>query len=264
MRQAGEHLESARVSAYAGDLALADRAIEDGDLARTRELLEQYIPRPGEPDLRTFEWRLLWAASADQSAAVLRGHQHVVSAVAFLGDGRRLASGSWDGTVRLWRVEERTCERTLTDYAGAIWAVDASAEGAGLLASGEGGLVAWETQDWRVASRIAGNFGYGHARFLPDGKRAVIAWRGGAGVWDLTTGQQIATLTNAASPVALSPDGGLLAARQGRSLAIFDTATWQPVKRLATGALSSFGLRDLTFWPDGRRLVLGTRRVGWA
>ena len=261
-RQAEQHLQRARLSAYAGDLALADRAIEDGDLARTRELLEQYIPRPGEPDLRTFEWRLLWQASEDQSLTVLRGHAHVVSGVAFLDGGARLASGSWDGTVRVWSVAEGRCERALTNYPGAVWAVEASADGAQLLASGEAGLVAWRTRDWRVTARIAGNFAYGHARFLPDGQRVAIGWRGGAGIWDLATGRQLANLPGAASPLALSPDGRLLAARQGRSLTVFDTTNWQARRQFKTGALSSFGLRDLAFWPDGQRLVIGDH-AGW-
>lgn len=260
--QAERHLERARLSAYAGDIALADRAIEDGDLARTRELLEAYIPRPDEPDLRTFEWRLLWQASEDQSLAVLRGHTHLVSAVAFLDGGARLASGSWDGTVRVWSVADQVCERALTDYQGAVWAVETSADGAQLLASGEGGLVVWRTRDWQVTARIGGNFAYGHARFLPDGRRVAIGWRGGAGIWDLPTGRQLVNLPNAASPLALSPDGQLLAARQGRSLTVFDTTNWQARRQFKTGALSSFGLRDLAFWPDGQRLVIGDH-AGW-
>src|SRR5216117_459051 len=45
---------------YDSDMNLAHHALDDGDLGRARELLEAHRPRPGQTDLRGFEWRLLW------------------------------------------------------------------------------------------------------------------------------------------------------------------------------------------------------------
>jgi hypothetical protein len=50
----------ARRRFYASQMNLAMQAWEAGQPARVLELLEGQRPRPGEPDLRTFEWYYLW------------------------------------------------------------------------------------------------------------------------------------------------------------------------------------------------------------
>ena len=52
-------------------------------------------------------------AASGQLLATLQGHTGLVYSVALSADGQLVASGSFDGTVRLWEVSSGTFLRTL-------------------------------------------------------------------------------------------------------------------------------------------------------
>src|SRR4051812_30751116 len=47
--------------AYASDMNIAKQALDDNDLGRALDMLDQHRPRPGQTDLRGWEWRYLWS-----------------------------------------------------------------------------------------------------------------------------------------------------------------------------------------------------------
>src|SRR5262249_745240 len=89
---------------YASDMNLALQSWDAGLTGRARDLLERQWPRPGQEDLRGFEWRYLSSLCQDGSRYTLRGHTGEVRTVAFSGDGKTLVTWSIDGSVRLWDV----------------------------------------------------------------------------------------------------------------------------------------------------------------
>jgi len=59
----------------------------------------------------------------------LAGHSGWVNAVAFSADGRRIASGSWDTTVKVWDATTGEVEKTLAGHSDGVNAVAFSADG---------------------------------------------------------------------------------------------------------------------------------------
>ena len=72
------------------------------------------------------------ATAARPGIAVLTGHTAAVGSVAFSPDGKTLASGSADGTARLWDVATHRQITALAGHAGAAGSVAFSPDGKAL------------------------------------------------------------------------------------------------------------------------------------
>ena len=70
---------------------LARVAWDENNLSRAHELLEKHRPRPGETDLRGFEWHYL-RRLFQRDLLTVKAHPGGVSAVAFTPDGKRLVT----------------------------------------------------------------------------------------------------------------------------------------------------------------------------
>ena len=83
--------EDLRRTHYTKDMNLARVAWDENNAGRTGELLGKYRPRPGEPDLRGFEWYYLDRLARGGQLRI-DAHAGGVNSVAFMPDGRRLLS----------------------------------------------------------------------------------------------------------------------------------------------------------------------------
>jgi WD40 repeat protein len=249
----------ARRYLYFSRINMADRAWHEARVGPMRELLREQIPaRPGPDDTRGFEWYYLWRL-AHSSLLSLKGHAAGVVGVCFSPDGKRLASASWDRTVKVWEAQTGQEQLTLLGHTGPVFGVCFNPDGQRLAsASGDETVKVWEAQTGHEALTLRGHRGpvYGVC-FSPDGKRLATASADRTvKVWDAQTGQEAFTLRGHTSwvwGVCFSPDGKRLAtASADRTVKLWEARTGQEQLTLQ-GHTNE--VRGVCFSPDGKRLA---------
>ena len=232
------------------------------------------------------------------SAGVLRGHEGRIRSLDFAARGQLIASGSADGTVRIWNAEDKEQLSVLDDHDGGVTDVAFSADETKLISGSEGGTI----RIWQVGGarqlHVLDSDGQevNSVAFSPDGtlvaagvcveKQYLDCVKGEIRLWRVNSGELAATLEGhggSVSDIVFSPDQTMLASGSGDHTTRLWQATGAPTQRglrrigspilpgiqgpVSTGVSlqtlavlkgHTSGVNSLVFSPDGMRLVSGS------
>ncbi|MBI3823106.1 MAG: hypothetical protein HY289_10565 [Planctomycetes bacterium] len=207
-------------------------------------------------DLRlyqTSDWKLL---------AVLRGHDDVVFSLAFHPDGKRLASASFDHTVRLWSLDSYAQLREYHHHSDFVYALAFSPDGKQMVSASKDRTVALvDVETGRSVFTYSGmEQDVMAVAFHPDGKSLVSSgfesnlfwWNAGTGE---RMGKAVAGHGIATHELAYSKDGKrLVSAGADRTVRTYDGASLALVKVLPVGSVTY----AVAISNDGKRIASGS------
>jgi WD40 repeat protein len=205
---------------------------------------------------------ILLVAQNDPSKAELvvqTGHSGEIQAVAFSPDGRLLATGGDDATVKLWDVASGLEIRTLYGLTDKVMDVEFSPDGKNIAGCGDSVIRLWDTATGAAVKRLSGHtWNVNSIEFSPDGKRlASASIDQTVRLWDVAAGAQLSEYKGSErfGAVAFNPDGKTLAAADdGYKISLFDAADLKLIKEIRGVGTRPHGL---AFLNDGNTLVSG-------
>jgi WD40 repeat protein len=254
--QKDRQLTRAEWLVYAGQLDRAQQAWREGDARVARDLLDS-----ARWDYRDWEHRYLHTLF-NTSHLTFLGHTGWVSSVTFSPDGKRIASGSQDRTVKVW--DAQTGHELLTIKGHTDWApgVAFSPDGTRLAsASFDRTVKVWDAQSGRQLLDLKGHTNrVTSVAFSPDGRRLASGSDDHTlKLWDAQTGRQTLDLkghTSDVTSVAFSPDGTRLASGSAdQTVKVWDAQTGRQALELSTHTAP---VVTVAFSPDGTRLASGS------
>jgi WD40 repeat protein/predicted Ser/Thr protein kinase len=237
--------------------ALAQRELESNQVGRLKELLVEW-----PQERRGWEWHRL-NYLCDRSVQTLRGHGDRVTCVSYSPDGRHVASGSQDQTVRVWDVATGREVLQFPSHSGGNISLAYSPDGRLIVSASPDKMVrCWEAATGQERfPPLVHTSEVRSLAFVP--KRGWIAAMQSDGIirlWDASSGGSIRTLGETRqeyfkTSLAVSSDGRRLwSAHQYAGVRVWDLDTGEGRLVLSSDVTS----QSLAVSPDGKLLACAT------
>jgi len=248
---------SLRRQTYASDMNLAQQALAADNIGRARELLERHRPKPGELDLRGWEWRYLWQRSRGREIFSFPSERG--SSVVFSPDGATFATGGSRQPAKVWSTSTHALIGAFSDPSSGLQnAISYSPDGRLLACSETWGVAIWDIATRRMNTRLTrderpGVFGL-PVFFSPDGGAVAGLSGGGIQFWDSRTGEPRSRVELEEFPFGLfclSEDWKFLAVGSAHRTEVWDREAGTKLDQFPGWTLG------LKFSPGGSVLAVG-------
>ncbi len=199
-----------------------------------------------------------------------QGHTGIVTSVAFSPDGKRIVSGSRDGTVRLWDAETvLQIGDPLVENIGFIVSVTFSSDGKKIVIVGKNKFICiWNTEtDERVVNSLERDMRHIYilcsAAISSNCKQIAIGyWKRIIRIWNTETrewiGKPLVEHTNVVESVAFSPDGKkIISGSRDKTIRIWDIENCKQIGDPLVGHTDD--VTSVAFSPNGEKVVSGSR-----
>ncbi len=190
----------------------------------------------------------------------------IVNSVAFNSDGKTIASGSSDGTIRLWNAHTGKFIKYLVGHTKSVNSVAFSPNGKTLISVGAEGVCLWDVNTGEYIEDVP--IPAVSAAFSPDGRTCAIGSETGISVRNAHTfnllkslmenigsediGSLAARDIGSLGSVVFSPDGNTIASCGGNDIHLWDSQTNQLLKTLI-GHTDS--VNSVVFSPDRKTIA---------
>ena len=230
--------------------------------ADAKRLLTAAEPNPslfGRP--RSDHEAILWDAESGKPLQTFRGHKDSVAAVALSANGRRVLTGSKDGTAKLWDADSGNTIQTFENYSY-FSKVALSADGKRVLVSFRDKTAKlWDADSGKPLQTFKGHADEVTSVALSaDGRRVVTGSADKtAMLWDAASGEPLQTFKGRVAVVcslSVTEDGRRVATVCEHKATLWDAASGRPLQTFKghANAVTSVALSA-----DGKRVLTGSR-----